>query len=113
MSEEDRERRQHEIRKLQKEYAHWLSVKVRLEKMLHVKKARLMKAAMQAGVSSTSAQEREAYAHPEYEEMVEGLAVAVEESTERWLIIEERKRQFEEWRTKQANQRAERDRYGA
>ena len=62
---------------------------------------------------TSAAQEREARAHPDYLALLEGLKAAVEESERlRWdLKIAEM--QFEAWRTHAANQRAERQRYGA
>lgn len=62
---------------------------------------------------TAAAQEREARAHPDYLALLEGLKAAVEESERlRWeLKIAEM--QFEAWRTRAANQRAEKSRYGA
>ena len=52
------------------------------------------------------AQEREAYANPEYVELISGLAAAVEEEeTLRWQM-EAAKMRVEIWRTEQANNRA-------
>ena len=55
--------------------------RVSLEEHRKIKKARLMQQAEQDGFSSAAMQEREAYAHPDYEELIEGLAVAVEKET--------------------------------
>jgi hypothetical protein len=53
------------------------------------------------------AQEREAYAHDEYKQLLEGLKVAIEmEEKLRWDLIAAQAR-VEIWRTEQANNRAE------
>lgn len=69
------------------------------------KKALLMKEADQK--LSAVAQEREAYAHPEYQELLEGLKIATkhEELTRYKLKIIEMK--FEAWRSKKSTARAE------
>jgi hypothetical protein len=52
-------------------------------------------------------QEREAYAHDEYKQLLEGLKVAIEmEEKLRWDLIAAQAR-VEIWRTEQANNRAE------
>ena len=69
------------------------------------KKAILMKASDQK--LSAVAQEREAYAHPEYQELLKGLQAATEHEvlTRHKLKIIEMK--FEAWRSKKATARAE------
>lgn len=69
-------------------------------------KAKLMKA---CGVEATGAQEREAYAHPEYLELLHGLreAVLIEERL-RWQMVAAQAR-IEVWRSTEAsNRRADR-----
>jgi hypothetical protein len=67
-------------------------------------KAILMKRSMESAVN---AQEREAYSHPEYVELLHGLKEAVEiEEKLRWDLIGAQAR-VEIWRTEQANFRAE------
>ena len=58
--------------------------------------------------SKTSAnQERDAYAHPEYIQVLEGLKEAVErEESLRWLVVAAQAK-AEVWRTLSANQRFE------
>ena len=56
---------------------------------------------------SIGAQEREAYAHQEYRDLLQGLKSAVEvEEKLRWDLIAAQAR-VEIWRTEQANLRAE------
>jgi hypothetical protein len=64
----------------------------------------LMKRSMEAAIG---AQEREAYAHPEYVQLLDGLKAAVEiEEKLKWDITAAELR-VEIWRTEQANNRAE------
>jgi len=77
-----------------------------LENFLRTKKALLMKDAMQMGYESAAAQEREAYAHPEYQELLKGLAVAIEEEeTLKWMLTAAQMKS-EIWRTESANERS-------
>ena len=65
-----------------------------------------MKDAMQMGYESAAAQEREAYAHPEYQELLKGLAVAIEEEeTLKWMLTAAQMKS-EIWRTESANERS-------
>ena len=73
----------------------------------------LMKDAEKAGHKTAAAQEREAYANPAYAKMLEDLreAVFAEEKVRYHLKAVEW--EIEIWRTKSANDRAERRAYGA
>jgi|TARA_R110000868_G_scaffold20734_6_gene87263 hypothetical protein len=67
-------------------------------------KAILMKRSMENAIG---AQEREAYAHPEYVQLLEGLREAIEvEEKLHWDLLGAQAR-VEIWRTEQANNRAE------
>ena len=67
-------------------------------------KAILMKRSLE---DTIGAQEREAYAHEEYKQLLQGLKVAIEtEEKLRWDLIAAQAR-VEIWRTEQANNRAE------
>lgn len=78
--------------------------RVYLEEFRKSKKALLMKASSE---TSGVAQERDAYAHPEYVQLLDGLKVAVEaEERLKWDLIAAQAR-VEIWRTEQANARAE------
>jgi len=57
------------------------------------------------GFESAAAQEREAYAHPEYQELLKGLAAACEqEEALKWLLTGATLK-TEIWRTESANER--------
>ena len=76
------------------------------------KKALLMNEALNKGEEKANAQERYAYAHDEYIELLKGLREATEiaESLRfRSMIAQE---QINVWRTKQANSRKEFTNYG-
>ncbi len=81
------------------------SQRVYLEEFRKSKKALLMKEAMLQKIEAANAQEREAYAHPEYLELLNGLAAAIEaEETLKWRMEAARLR-VEIWRTESANNR--------
>lgn len=89
------------------EFAKAKSKRVYLEEFRKSKKALLMKDALLKGIEAANAQEREAYSHPEYLELLEGLAVAIEvEETLKWHLEAARMR-TDIWRTEQANARME------
>jgi hypothetical protein len=80
------------------------SERVYLEEYRKSLKAILMKRSLE---DTIGAQEREAYAHAEYKQLLEGLKVAIEtEEKLRWDLIAAQAR-VEIWRTEQANNRAE------
>ena len=86
-------------------YAKAKSERLYLEEFRKTKKALLMKEALQMGYESAVAQEREAYAHPEYQELLRGLAVAIEqEESLKWMLTAAQMRS-EVWRTESANER--------
>lgn len=88
-------------------YAKAKSERVFLEEFRKSKKALLMRDAEIAGHKSAAAQEREAYANPEYLAVLDGLKAAVEqEEALRWLIVGAQAK-IEAWRTIEANRRAE------
>ena len=89
------------------EFAKAKSKRVYLEEFRKSKKALLMKDALLKGIEAVNAQEREAYSHPEYLELLEGLAAAIEiEETLKWQLEAARMR-TDIWRTEQANARME------
>ena len=53
-------------------YAKAKAERIYLEEFRKTKKALLMKVAMEAGYESAAAQEREAYAHPDYQVLLKG-----------------------------------------
>ena len=87
-----------------KRYAKAKSERIHLEEFRKSKKAILMKRSLEETIG---AQEREAYAHQEYQNLLEGLKNAVEmEEKLRWELIAAQTR-VEIWRSEQANLRAE------
>jgi hypothetical protein len=86
------------------QFAHAKAKRVYLEEFRKSKKALLMKQSLEPALG---AQERDAYAHPEYVELLKGLrdAVAIEEKL-RWDLIAAQAR-VDIWRTEQANLRLE------
>lgn len=88
-------------------YAKAKAQRVYVEEYRKTKKALCMVAAEGNGFQTAAAQEREAYADPEYAELLKGLKAAVEEEERlRWLIIGAQAK-IEVWRTIEANRRAE------
>jgi hypothetical protein len=88
-------------------YAKAKSERVFLEEFRKSKKALLMRQAEIDGHKTSAGQEREAYADPEYVELLQGLKAAVEEEERlRWLIVGAQAK-IECWRTIEANRRAE------
>lgn len=76
--------------------------------------AMLMKdAEREKKITTTSGQEREAYAHPTYMKLLEDLRVAVHEEEKLRYHLKSVELQIELYRTKSANERAERRAYGA
>jgi hypothetical protein len=69
-------------------YAEAKAQRIYLEEFRKTKKALLMKDAMARGIDSAVAQEREAYAHLEYADLLKGLMVAIEkEETLKWMLV--------------------------
>lgn len=85
-------------------YAAAKAERIYLEEFRKTKKALLMKAHTDLPIG---AQEREAYAHPEYQQLLEGLRAAVEvEETLKWHMTAATMR-GELYRTQSANERGE------
>lgn len=88
-------------------YAKAKAERIYLEEFRKTKKALCMKAAETSGYQTAAAQEREAYADPAYQQLLEGLREAVEEEERlRWLIVGAQAK-IEVWRSLEANRRAE------
>ena len=76
-----------------------------LEEFRKTKKALLMKEALARGIDSAVAQEREAYAHYEYQELLLGLQAAIEkEETLKWKLTAAQMKS-DIWRSEQASER--------
>ena len=81
--------------------------RVYLEEFRKSKKALLMKDALTLGIEAANAQEREAYAHPAYHQLLKGLAVAIEtEETLKWEM-EAARLDIEIWRSREATNRTQ------
>lgn len=106
------ERRLQELRELAGKYAKAEATRCHLEEFKKSKLAILMKAAERDGYQTAAAQEREARAHPQYIELLDGLKAATEQAEEaRWLLkIAETGASL--YQTQQANKRAEIKAYG-
>ena len=86
-------------------YAEAKAQRIYLEEFRKTKKALLMKDAMARGIDSAVAQEREAYAHYEYQELLLGLQVAIEkEETLKWMLTAAQMK-ADIWRSEQASER--------
>lgn len=89
------------------EYAKAKADRVLLEEFRKSKKALLMKEALKMGIEAANAQEREAYADPEYVELLHGLAAAIEKEEALKWQLEAARMKTDIWRTEQANARLE------
>jgi hypothetical protein len=86
-------------------YAEAKAQRIYLEEFRKTKKALLMKDALARGIDSAVAQEREAYAHIEYADLLRGLMVAIEkEETLKWLLTAAQMK-ADIWRSEQASER--------
>ena len=86
-------------------YAEAKAQRVYLENFLRTKKSLLMKDAMAKGIESGVAQEREAYAHMEYADLLKGLMVAIErEESLKWMLTAAQMK-IEIYRTEEASNR--------
>lgn len=113
MSDSAIERRMIELRGLADDYGKAKAEAVYIDNYKKSKLAMLMKHAEREGVKTTSAQERDALAHPEYIALLDGLKAAIEVSERSRWLLEIAKIGSELYRTQQANERAERRGYGA
>jgi len=89
------------------------SQRVRFEEVRKVVKARLMnEAEIEHSVQSLQKQERYAYSHPQYQEILRHLQDAVREETRLYWELDSLRAEFEAWRSLQASQRYEKQAYG-
>lgn len=89
------------------------SQRVRFEEARKVVKARLMnEAETEHSIQAVQKQERYAYSHSKYREIIEHLQQAVQEETRLYWEMESLRAEFEAWRSLQASQRYERQAYG-
>lgn len=86
-------------------YAEAKAQRIYLEEFRKTKKALLMKDALARGIDSGIAQEREAYANYEYQELLLGLQAAIEkEETLKWKLTAAQMKS-DIWRSEQASER--------
>lgn len=109
---DEEERRQHEIRVKNQELAEAKGRRIYYEHYRKVHKALLMKQ-YEPNYPTAAAQEREAYADPDYLKTLNELEHWTARAELLSLERADLEHRFEAWRTRQANQRAERGRYGA
>jgi hypothetical protein len=94
-----------DIRNKAAAYGEAKAQRVYLEEFRKSKKALLMKDALEMGYEAANAQEREAYADPAYQQLIKGLAAAIEkEETLKWEI-EAARLDIEIFRTREATNR--------
>lgn len=94
-----------EIQALIKKFAEAKANRITFENYRKVLKSRLMKRASSNGHNSVQAQEREAYADKDYEQVIEAIQISTEEEIKSYWELEMFKTEIEVWRTEQANNR--------
>lgn len=99
------------IRDRAKEYGEVKGERIRLEEYRKTKKALLMQLAP-SDCKTVSDKENFAYAHADYQDLLMEIKLAVVREEELRLKIKAAELKFEQWRTMQANNRAEMGRYG-
>lgn len=96
-----------ELEALADKYASAQAMAEHLSEFRKSKKSLLMKDAEVNGVKTAAIQERDAYAHPDYVKLLQGLKEATEQALSAKWKLEIAKMRFEWARTKAANKRAE------
>lgn len=86
-------------------YAKAKAERVYLEEFRKSKKALLMQEAFCAGVEAITAQERDAYARTEYQELLKGLACAIETEEKLKFQLIGAQLRVEIWRSMEASNR--------
>lgn len=111
MSEANTENAINWIRDNAGKYAKAKSDRVYLEQYRKSKKAILIQSAPD-NYKTAQAKESYAYSHADYIEILDALRLAVEHEEHLRFLIRAAELKFEQWRTMQANSRAESNRYG-
>lgn len=101
------------FRQLAERYAPAKANREYLEEYKKTLLALLMKDAERTGTSSAAGQDRDARARPEYAKLLEDLKFAIEQEVKIQYHLKAVEIEIEVWRTKSANNRAERRAYGA
>lgn len=107
------EQRLHAMREKSGEYAKAHAKAMYLEEFRKSKKAMLMKQAEREGCKTSASQETQAYAHPEYQQLLLDLETATEIKERLRWEMEVAKLSVGVWQTQQANERQERRAYGS
>lgn len=113
VSDEQLEKALNFIRDNAKEYAQAKAKRVYLTEFRKSQKAILMTKAQEEGAKTSAAQERIAYSDPVYLELLEGIREATEREEELRFLVKGAELKIDIWRTRSANQRVERQQYGA
>jgi hypothetical protein len=100
------------IRDKAEEYSKAVATHDHLKEFRKSKKAILMQQAEREGVKTSASQEREAYAHPEYIELLDGLKVATEQKEYLRYMLKAAELKLDVWRSQEATRRKEHTRYG-
>lgn len=95
------------------DYAQAKAQRVYLEEFKKSQLAILMKTAETKGFKTSAAQEREALAAPEYQQLLSGLREAIEAEERVRYNMRRIEMEIEIWRTLRADERMERKAYGA
>jgi len=101
------EKRFDELEQLALQHAKAQALVDHLTEFRKSKKALLMKEAEKSGKTTAAIQEREAYAHPEYVQLLEALCEATEKAVALKWRLELSRMRFEWARSKEATRRAE------
>ena len=109
----EEEERIQQLRQTIAEYAKARAEQDHLDEFKKSKLALLMKEYEAQGVSAVNAQEREARADERYIQVLKGLQEATETAERLRWELKLKEMQFDMWREKQWNRRAERKRYEA
>ena len=107
MSQDTAEARFAELEALADKYASAQAMAEHLGELRKSKKALLMKESEVSGTKTAAIQERDAYAHRDYIELLKGLKEATEQALSAKWRLEIARMRFEWARTKAANKRAE------
>lgn len=102
-----------DYRQMSDDYAQAKAKRVYLEEFKKSQLAILMKAAEVKGFKTSAAQEREALAAPEYQQLLSGLQAAIESEERVRYNMKRIEMEIEIWRTLRADERMERKAYGA
>ncbi len=102
-----------DYRDMSDEFAKAKAQRVYLEEFKKSQLAIAMKAAEVRGFKTSAAQEREALADPEYQQLLQGLRTAIEAEERVRYNMRRIEMEIEIWRTLRADERMERKAYGA